>query len=85
MEYDREVLEYYDQPPTIKLNYESASGRQVGVKHTPDFFEIGQRSAAWSEWKTTQELEQLAIKNAQPLPENRNWSMAMSSWGILCK
>ena len=62
MQYDSEVLEYYDQPPSIKLNYESASGRQVGVKHTPDFFEIGRRSAGWSEWKTTQELEQLAIK-----------------------
>ena len=45
MEYDSEVLEYYDQPPSIKLNYESASGHQVGVKHTPDFFEIGRRSA----------------------------------------
>ena len=62
MEYDSEVLEYYDQPPSIKLNYESASGRQVGVKHTPDFFEIGRKLAGWSEWKTTQELEQLAIK-----------------------
>ena len=62
MEYDSEVLEYYDQPPSIKLNYESVSGRQVVVKHTPDFFEIGRKLAGWSEWKTTQELEQLAVK-----------------------
>ena len=75
MEYDSEVLEYYDQPPTIKLNYESASGRQVGVKHTPDFFEIGRKLAGWSEWKTTQELEQLAIKmpNRYQKTETGQW------------
>ena len=62
MEYDSEVLEYYDQPPAIKLNYESASGRGVGVQHTPDFFVIRQDCAGWEEWKTSQELTQLAIK-----------------------
>ena len=62
MEYDSEVLEYYDQPPAIKLSYESASGRQVGVRHTPDFFVIRQEQAGWEEWKTSQELEQLTIK-----------------------
>ena len=62
MEYDSEVLEYYDQPPAIKLSYESASGRQMGVRHTPDFFVIRQERAGWEEWKTTQELTQLAVK-----------------------
>ncbi|MDJ0595054.1 MAG: TnsA endonuclease N-terminal domain-containing protein [Pleurocapsa sp. MO_226.B13] len=62
MEYDSEVLEYYDQPPTIKLNYESASGRQLGVRHTPDYFVIRREKAGWEEWKTSQELERLAIK-----------------------
>ena len=62
MEYDSGVLEYYDQPPKIKLNYESASGRQVGVEHTPDFFVIRQERAGWEEWKTTQELTQLTVK-----------------------
>ncbi len=62
MEYDSEVLEYYDQPPTIKLNYESASGRHLGVWHTPDYFVIRREKAGWSEWKTSQELERLAIK-----------------------
>ena len=62
MEYDSEVLEYYDQPPRIKLNYESASGRHLGVWHTPDFFVIHREQAGWSEWKTSQELERLAIK-----------------------
>ena len=62
MEYDSEVLEYYDQPPRIKLNYESASGRHLGVWHTPDFFVIHREQAGWEEWKTSQELERLAIK-----------------------
>src|SRR6266508_2323401 len=28
-EHDRQVLEFYDQPPPIKLVYEAASGRRV--------------------------------------------------------
>src|SRR6266446_9368969 len=38
MEHDSGVLEYFDQPPSIKLDYESATGRPMGVLHTPDFF-----------------------------------------------
>jgi len=37
LEYDA-VLEYYDQAPSIKLDYRSAEGRRLGVLHTPDFF-----------------------------------------------
>src|SRR5208282_1653990 len=40
MEHDDTVLEYFDQPSPIKLNYESTSGRPMGVLHTPDFFVI---------------------------------------------
>jgi len=40
MEHDASVLEYFDQPPTIKLVYESAAGKRMGVLHTPDFFVI---------------------------------------------
>jgi putative transposase len=47
MEYDGEVLEYYDQPPTIKLNYQSASGRFLEVRHTPDYFVIRREKAGW--------------------------------------
>src|SRR5713101_2381825 len=39
-EYDAQVLEFYDQPPPIKLAYEAKNGRQLGVWHTPDFFVI---------------------------------------------
>jgi putative transposase len=62
MEYDSDVLEYYDQPPSIQLLYLSKKKRRVKVSHTPDFFVLRQRCAGWEEWKTTQELEKLAQK-----------------------
>src|SRR5213593_3674807 len=33
MEHDPDVLEYFDQPIAIKLDYESLGGRRVGVMH----------------------------------------------------
>ena len=51
MEYDADVLEYYDQPPAIKLNYRSAAGRRLGVMSTPDFFVIRADTAGWEECK----------------------------------
>jgi transposase InsO family protein len=60
MEHDPAVLEYYDQPAPIKLNYRSASGRSLGVMHTPDFFVLREDAAGWEEWKSEDELLQLA-------------------------
>ena len=62
LEHNREVLEYYDQPPPIELNYTSKSGRRVRTAHTPDFFVIGLTEARWEEFKPINEL----IKKAQP-------------------
>jgi putative transposase len=63
MEYDADVLEYWDQPPSIKLDYRSPAGRRLGVLHTPDFFVIRQNSAGWEEWKAVEDLRQLAEHN----------------------
>jgi putative transposase len=63
MEHDDSVEEFYDQPPTIKLDYLSAEGRHLGVMHTPDFFVIRQDTAGWEEWKTEEELVRLAQKS----------------------
>ena len=38
MEHDPLTLEFYDQPPSIMLDYNSAKGRRLSVRHTPDFF-----------------------------------------------
>src|SRR5881409_3487080 len=55
MEHDADVLEYYDQPPPIKLEYHAASGRRLGIIHTADFFTIRTGGAGWVECKTDEE------------------------------
>ena len=59
-EYDRETLEYYDQPSRIKLIYQAKNGRRVGIWHTPDYFMIRSNGIGWEEWKTEAELPRLA-------------------------
>lgn len=63
MEHSADVLEYYDQPQSIKLLYEAPSGRRLGVWHTPDFFVLRENSAGWEEWKTQEDLPTLAEHN----------------------
>ncbi|NJM40500.1 MAG: DDE-type integrase/transposase/recombinase [Anaerolineae bacterium] len=60
MEYEADVLEYYDQPAAIPLRYRARSGRAVTVRHTPDFFIIRRNWVGWEEWKTESRLEELA-------------------------
>ena len=75
MEHDAGVLEYFDQPPTIKLDYESPAGKRMGVLHTPDFFVIREREAGWEEWKTEEELRRLSERNSNRYStgENGRW------------
>ena len=63
MENDAGVLEYFDQPPAIKLAYESPGGKRMGVLHTPDFFVIRETEAGWEEWKTEESLRRLSERN----------------------
>jgi transposase InsO family protein len=63
MEYDDDVIEYYDQPPTFKLEYFSTNGRRQVVMHTPDYFAIRKETAGWDECKTEAQLEELSAKN----------------------
>lgn len=63
LEHDDDVLEFYDQPPQIKLYYQANNGRKLGVLHTPDFFVIRTTSAGWEECKTEQDLKKLAEKS----------------------
>jgi transposase InsO family protein len=59
MEYAPDVLEYYDQPSSLKLEYRSASGRSVSALHTPDFLVIRTSGAGFEEWKTEDDLLRL--------------------------
>jgi hypothetical protein len=45
LEHDDDVLEYFDQAPSIKLDYCTANGKRLGVLHTPDFFVIRKTKA----------------------------------------
>lgn len=63
MEHDAHLLEYFDQPPSIKLLYDSANSRGMGVLHTPDFFVIRDDAVGWEEWKTEEDLNRLAVHN----------------------
>src|SRR5260370_20290985 len=63
MEHDLDVIEYYDQPPSFKLDYAGMNGRRLVVFHTPDYFAIRQNTAGWEECKTEEQLEKLAEKN----------------------
>lgn len=75
LEHDPDVLEYYDQPPSFRLEYRSACGRRVVVSHTPDYFVIRKNGAEWHECKTEEELDELAKK--QP---NRYCRRTGGSW-----
>ncbi|HEX4951478.1 MAG TPA: Mu transposase C-terminal domain-containing protein [Blastocatellia bacterium] len=65
LEHDASVLEFYDQPPAIKLNYLSGTERSVGVFHTPDFFVLRADAAGYEECKPEQELIRLAEQSPQ--------------------
>ncbi len=84
MEHDDTVLEYFDQPPPIKLDYESTSGRRMGVLHTPDFFVIRQQEAGWEEWKTEEELHRLKAHNSNRYSSGERWPMVLSARRCLC-
>jgi hypothetical protein len=54
LEHDEDVLEFYDQPPPFKINYQSESGRNLGFFYTPDFFVI--RTTRLSGWSVKQKV-----------------------------
>jgi putative transposase len=63
LEHENDVLEYFDQPPSFKLDYCTPSGKRLGVLHTPDFFVIRKTKAGWEECKTEEDLRRLSERN----------------------
>jgi len=63
LEHDDGVLEFWDQPNSIKLDYEGSNGRHLGVLHTPDYFVIRRSEAGWEECKTEEDLIRLSDHN----------------------
>jgi len=73
LEHDPEVLEYYDQPPSIKLEYESHKGKRLGILHTADYFVIRCDGAGWVECKTDEELNRLSERNSKRYRFEDRW------------
>lgn len=62
LEHDPAIVEFYDQPPAFKLEYQSAAGKKMAHLHTPDFFVVHTDYAGWIECKTETQLLNLSIK-----------------------
>lgn len=61
-EADREVLEYYDQPIQLEIEFKSAKGRIIRCKHVPDFLVLRQTNVVLEEWKPEKKLAEIAQK-----------------------
>lgn len=73
-EFSDDVLEYYDQPGPIQIEYSGKSGRKVTTYTTPDFFVIRRNmTAGWEECKKTSELESFAQKSNRFTLEDGKW------------
>jgi putative transposase len=63
-EHDDNVLEIWDQPPAIPLEYQDKHGRLQQPMHTADYFVFGHQECGWVECKPTEEL----LKQAKTRP-----------------
>jgi putative transposase len=74
-EHDGDILEVWDQPPAIPLEYYDKRGRLQRPLHTADYFLFRYGSAGWIECKPAQELHRLAEKqpNRYVLDEGGVW------------
>src|SRR3989475_9590714 len=55
-EHDDAILEIWDQPPSIPLEYTDKRGRWRRPMHTADYFIFGREECGWIECKPTEEL-----------------------------
>ena len=55
-EHDDAILEIWDQPPSIPLEYLDKRGRLQRPMHTADYFVFGREECGWIECKPTEEL-----------------------------
>ena len=68
-EHDPQTLEYYDQPPVLKLTYEAP--RNQRVLYTPDFFVIERDGVGWEEWRTEDRLMTLSARYPERYQRDR--------------
>lgn len=63
LEFDPNVLEYYDQPPTVLIHYKDAEGKMQGHRIFPDFFAIEEDRAYFIDCKPEDQLLKLTLKH----------------------
>ncbi|MDP7979709.1 TnsA endonuclease N-terminal domain-containing protein [Bacillus sp. WLY-B-L8] len=75
MEFNSGVLEYYDQPCTLKVSYINQNEKKVSYLYTPDFLVLYKENVMIEEWKTEEQLEKLSQKepNRYFRSENGEW------------
>ncbi len=85
-EHDDAILEMWDQPPAIQLEYRDRRNRVQRPLHTADYFVFGTQECGWIECKPTQELVKQAEKrpNRYVLDESgscyRVWASDQINW-----
>ncbi|WP_164743895.1 DDE-type integrase/transposase/recombinase [Saccharospirillum alexandrii] len=62
LEFDPDVLEFYDQPPTVFLQYITSNGRRFSGGNTLDYFAITNSGAYYVECKRKEELLKISRK-----------------------
>src|SRR5258708_18391061 len=55
-EHDQRTLEFYDQPPPIKLVYQARNGRRVGGSPTPAYHLLPAEEVDWAQGATAARL-----------------------------
>lgn len=75
MDYDDDVLEIWDQPPSFTIGYKGANGKMLGHIYTADFFVLRQNCAGWEEWKPEERLQKLTERtpNRYQLGSDGKW------------
>jgi putative transposase len=76
MEYDDEVLAFYDQPPPFQIRYLTQAGREATPLVYPDFFVIYSDGAGWQEWWSEKDLVQRARKMPARYVQTQNGGSA---------
>jgi putative transposase len=56
LEYDPDVIAYWDKPEPLKLNYTLANGNRHSVLHTPSFLVIRRNGIAYEDWASEEDL-----------------------------
>src|SRR3989440_10148752 len=74
-EHDQEILEVWDQPPSIPLEYLDKRGRLQRPMHTADYFLFRYRECGWVECKPLEKLQQFAQQGSKRyvLDEKGQW------------